>query len=55
MNCIRIDGTEMALDTANFLLKDLVPEPGLKFTLTQRGCSDIHSLLTTTQEHLATE
>jgi len=49
---IRVDGSEMSLDPANFLLKDLVPETSLEFTLSERGSRDTHSLLTTTKKHL---
>ena len=46
----RVDGTEVALDTTDFLLEDLVPEPRLEFTLSQRGVCDVHCILTTTKQ-----
>jgi hypothetical protein len=53
MDCARIDWTKVTLDTANFLLEDLVPESRLKFTLTPRGRSNTHRLLSTAQKHLS--
>lgn len=44
----------MALDAPNFLLKDLVPEPRLEFTLPKRCCSHGHGILTSSHQDLYT-
>lgn len=48
----RVDGTEVALDTTDFLLEDLVPEPRLEFTLSERCCRYAHGILSTAEEDL---
>ena len=45
----RIDWAEMSFNPTNFILKDFVPEPGFKFTLTTGGCGHVHGLLATTE------
>jgi hypothetical protein len=47
-----VEGTEVTTDTANLVFEDLVVEAGLELTLTGRGCCDIHSGLTTTQNNV---
>lgn len=44
----RIDRPEMTFYPPNFLFKDFVPEPRLKFALTQRCSSYTHSFLSST-------
>ncbi len=39
----------MATDSSDFLLKDLVVEPGLEFTLSGAGGCDVHCCLSTTK------
>lgn len=41
----------MTPDTADLILKDLVVESGLKFTLALGSSSDVSGLLTTTEDH----
>lgn len=48
----RVHGTEVTLDAANLLFKDLVPEPRLELTLPQRGSRDAHRILPTTKENV---
>ena len=48
----RVNGTEVTLDAADFLLKDLVPEPRLELSLPERGCRDAHCILATTKKNL---
>lgn len=50
---VRVDGSEVALNTPNLLLKYLVPEARLKFALACRGRRHTHRFLTTTQENLS--
>lgn len=45
-----VDRTEMALDTADFLLEDLVPKAGFEFTLAERGGGNAHGVLSTAEE-----
>ena len=40
---------EMSPNSANLLLKDLVVESCLEFSLAGRGCGDIHRCLATTK------
>ena len=40
----------MTFHSTDFLFEDLVPEPGLEFTLSQRGGCDVHGILTTTKQ-----
>ena len=42
----------MAFHTTNFLFYYFMPEPCLKFALTQRCCRDTHGFLTTSQQYL---
>lgn len=49
---VRVDRTEVALDTADFLFEDLVPEPRLEFTLSQGRRCHAHRVLSTTQQDL---
>lgn len=48
----RVEGTEVASDTANLVLEHLVVETGLEFTLPGGGGCDIHGGLATTQDHV---
>jgi len=52
---VRVDRTEMAFDTPNLLLKHLVPEPRLEFSLAQRRRCNTHGFLTTTKQNLRGE
>lgn len=45
-----VERAEVATDTANLLLKDLVVEAGLEFALSRRGGCDIHGGLTTAED-----
>lgn len=47
-----VERTEVTLDTANLVLKDLVVETSLEFTLAGGGCSNIHSGLATSQNNV---
>ena len=42
----------MTLDTPDFLLEDLVPEPRLELSLPQGRSGDAHCVLTTTKQDL---
>lgn len=46
----RVHGTEVTFDTADLLLKDLVPESCFEFSLPQRCRRYAHGVLTTTQQ-----
>lgn len=46
-----VEGTEVATDTADLVLEDLVVEAGLEFTLARGRGGDIHGGLATTQNH----
>ena len=43
-------GTEMATDTADLLLEDLVVEPGLELTLSRGGGGDVHGGLAAAED-----
>ena len=49
---VRVDRTEVTLDPADFLLEDLVPEPGLEFTLPKRRRRHTHSILITPEKDI---
>lgn len=44
----------MTFNSTNLLLEDLVPEPGLELSLTQRRRRYVHGFLAATKEDLAT-
>ena len=52
MKNVRVDGTEVALHSADLLFKDLVPKPCLELALPERGGGDTHRVLSTTEEDL---
>ncbi|KND88935.1 hypothetical protein TOPH_06453 [Tolypocladium ophioglossoides CBS 100239] len=45
-----VEGTEVAADTADLVLEDLVVEAGLEFTLTGGGSGDVHSGLAAAED-----
>lgn len=45
-----VEGTEVASDTADLLLEDLVVEAGFEFSLAGRGGGDVHGCLTTADD-----
>lgn len=47
-----VQGTEVATDTADLVLEDLVVETSFEFTLARGGRGDIHGSLTTSQDHV---
>lgn len=47
-----VEGTEVASDTADLVLEDLVVETGLEFTLSGGSSGDIHGGLTTTENNV---
>jgi hypothetical protein len=51
----RIDRPEVALDTADLLFEDLMPETSLELTLAQRGRCHTHGFLSTAQQNLEIE
>ena len=47
-----VERTEMASDTANLLLEDLVVEAGLELSLSCRSCRHVHGGLTTSEDDI---
>lgn len=47
-----IERSEVAPDTTDLVLEDLVVETSLEFTLAGGSCCDIHRSLTTSQDHI---
>jgi hypothetical protein len=49
---VRINRTEMTLDTTDFLLEDLVPEACLELALAEARRRDVHRILATAEQHV---
>ena len=49
---VRVDWAEVALDPADFLFEDLVPEPGFELALPKRCRGNAHSILTTSEKDI---
>lgn len=48
----RVYRAKMTFYSSNFFLKNFVPKASFEFTLTGRGCCDLHCVLTTPKQNL---